>query len=112
VWHGREDFVINSGGYKIFPEKLEKDLQAYFSERGIVLNGVLIGIPDDVLGEKCVLIIEESCQAREEDIFEFARRNFHPYEVPKAIVKVSSFPLTATGKTDRKAVKNVIAADC
>ena len=58
---GRRDNVINSGGVKIFPEVVERKLADQ-----IELPFFVYGIPDKVLGEKLVLVVEgEEHQLRE-----------------------------------------------
>ena len=52
-WLGRFDSIINSGGIKLIPEKIEAKLAAIIKERFFVA-----GIPDEKLGEKLVLVIE------------------------------------------------------
>ena len=52
-WIGRKDFVVNSGGIKLFPEKIERKLSKFLKDPFIV-----IGIPDESLGEKLVIVFE------------------------------------------------------
>ncbi len=52
-WIGRYDNVINSGGIKIIPELIEKELYPFIYKRFIITS-----IPDNILGEKIVLVIE------------------------------------------------------
>ena len=59
-WLGRYDNVINSGGIKLHPEKIEEKLATIIKQRFFVTS-----IPDDILGEKLILIIE----GEEQDIF-------------------------------------------
>jgi len=50
---GRHDNIINSGGIKIFPEKVEQSLIPIIKERFIIS-----GLPDEKLGQIVVLVIE------------------------------------------------------
>lgn len=50
---GRRDFVINTGGIKVFPEKLEARLANYISSDFFV-----VGSPDAVLGEHITVVVE------------------------------------------------------
>ncbi|WP_238784564.1 acyl-CoA synthetase family protein [Blattabacterium cuenoti] len=54
-WIGRYDNVINSGGIKIIPELIEKNISSFipFHKRFFISS-----IPDKIFGEKIVLIIE------------------------------------------------------
>ena len=60
-WLGRYDTIINSGGIKLIPEKIEEKLSAIIKGRFFVA-----GIPDENLGEKLVLIIEGNVVSNEE----------------------------------------------
>src|SRR5690606_7036474 len=51
VWLGRIDNVVNSGGIKLFPEKIEEKLNDKIPHRFFVG-----GIPDSILGEKLILV--------------------------------------------------------
>lgn len=60
---GRFDNVINSGGVKIFAEELENLVKKHIDK-----DLVFLGKPDETLGEKLILVIEdelfsESCQS-------------------------------------------------
>lgn len=95
IWMGRVDNVINSGGVKLFPEKIEEKLQANFNRRFFI-----IGIDDTLLGQKVVLIIEGEEFVLEETVFS----ELGKYEKPKEIYFVSKFVETETGKVKRKEI--------
>jgi O-succinylbenzoic acid--CoA ligase len=95
VWLGRVDNVINSGGVKLYPEQIEHKLSFM-----IDVPFFVAGIPDDTLGEKLALFVEQ-----EED-FAFAKAdydtsNFERYEFPKAIFSIPRFERTLNGKLQR-----------
>jgi O-succinylbenzoic acid--CoA ligase len=90
---GRIDNVINSGGVKLFPEQIEAKLSNKIKERFFV-----IGIPDALLGEQLLLVIEGDNQAIDSTIFD----HLHPFEKPKAIRFVPKFIETESGKVKRK----------
>ncbi|WP_185856550.1 AMP-binding protein [Blattabacterium cuenoti] len=55
IWIGRYDNVINSGGIKISPELIEKEISSFIPyEKRFFISS----IPDKILGEKVILIIE------------------------------------------------------
>ena len=92
-WEGRYDNVINSGGIKLMPEKIEDKLSTLISRRYFVY-----GIPDDNLGEKLVLCIEGESVKIAESVFSVLKK----YEKPKEIFFISKFKQTITGKILRK----------
>lgn len=92
---GRIDNVINSGGIKLIPEQIEDKLSNFISARFFVA-----GIPDKVLGEKLVLVIEGEEQNFYEAIFDVLDK----YEKPKEVFYVSKFTVTESGKIKRREI--------
>ncbi len=93
IWKGRLDFVINSGGIKLFPEQMEEKiapllgaLHFYFSKE-----------THPTLGEVPILYIESK---------PFELPNFKTllskFEVPKKVYFVDYFDRTPTNKVIRK----------
>ena len=93
VFVGRMDNIVNSGGIKLIPEKIESKLAAKMNRRFFVA-----GIPDTDLGEKLVLIVEGEDQNVDKEIFDCLDK----YEKPKEVFFVSQFVETANGKVKRK----------
>ncbi|MBB6331768.1 O-succinylbenzoic acid--CoA ligase [Chryseobacterium sediminis] len=92
---GRIDNIINSGGAKIFPEALEALIK-----KEIPNEAVFIGLPDESLGQKLILIIEgdesdEVIKKISEIPFE---KSFHK---PKEIIFINEIPRTPNGKVNR-----------
>jgi O-succinylbenzoic acid--CoA ligase len=95
VFLGRIDNVINSGGVKLIPEKIEDKLSPRIQSRFFVT-----GIQDADLGEKLVLIIEGENQTLEDNIFD----GLDKYEKPKEVFYVAKFSETENGKLKRKEI--------
>ena len=99
---GRLDNVINSGGAKIFPEELEK-----LVKQTIPNEVVFLGIDDEKLGQKLILVIEGENEANLKSKIhnlEF-QKSFHK---PKEIIFVEQIPRTPNGKISRFELKNLI----
>lgn len=94
-WLGRKDFVINSGGIKLNPESVEKKLRPFIS-----CAFVMIGIPDEHLGTKAILLAE-GCS--EEIDFSSLDR----YEKPKEVFFSQKLVRTMSGKLDRKKTREL-----
>lgn len=93
---GRIDHVINSGGLKIYPEQLEK-----LVKKEIPNEVVFLGIPDEILGQKSVLLVEgqENKQIIERlKILNYPSKNHKP----KEIIFLEKFPRIPNGKIDRQ----------
>lgn len=97
IWLGRIDNVVNSGGIKLFPEKIEPQLADKIPYRFF-----LGGIPDSVLGEKLVLVIESEKYDFDTSVFE----ELDKYEKPKEIFFVPKFQETESGKVKRVEILN------
>lgn len=93
IFLGRIDNVINSGGVKLIPEQIEAKLIGKINSRFFVT-----GLPDTVLGEKLVLVIEGEKQDFPADFFDVLGK----FEKPKEIVFVSKFKENENGKLLRK----------
>ncbi|WP_126652316.1 AMP-binding protein [Chryseobacterium aureum] len=92
---GRIDHIINSGGAKIFPETLEA-----LVKKEIPNEAVFMGLPDESLGQKLVLIIEgnESDEVMEKVMEIPFEKSFHK---PKDIIFINEIPRTPNGKVNR-----------
>ncbi len=102
-WLGRADNVINSGGIKVYPEKIEKTVELVFSLLTINSPFFISGLPDAKLGDKVSLIIESKDKINEEALLEELRRHLQKHEMPKTILYSGAFQMTPTGKVNRKA---------
>jgi O-succinylbenzoic acid--CoA ligase len=95
-WMGRIDHVINSGGIKIFPERVEKQLKTIIDREFIISSR-----EDELLGNKVILVVAgEKISELERKIAEFSFEN--KYEKPKEIIYIDRFIKTPTGKIIRK----------
>jgi O-succinylbenzoic acid--CoA ligase len=100
-WIGRADFSINTGGIKYLAEEIERKIQ------NIIPNSFFIaGIPDELLGEKIVLIIESNqpVQFRKKDFLNLISR----FETPKFTITLPKFIKTNSGKINRIATLKLI----
>ncbi|MEO9474546.1 MAG: AMP-binding protein [Cyclobacteriaceae bacterium] len=99
-WVGRADNVINSGGVKISPERLERKLESQ-----IGLPFFIAGVPDNRLGFKTVLLVESN-KPFNMDTLDFSVMD--RYSVPKSCYTLHSFSYTETGKINRnKTIKQL-----
>lgn len=94
-WLGRYDNVINSGGHKIHPEKVEEKLSPF-----IQLPFIIASEKDEELGERLILILENE----ENHLLPNYSKAFEAlegFERPKKIYTISKFPYTETEKIKR-----------
>lgn len=95
---GRADNVINTGGKKVFPERIEQRLKAFLD-----FSFYISSRQDEKWGESVVLVTTP-CEidiTQDESIIEICRATLAPWEVPKEIIRVKNFELTGNGKIKR-----------
>ena len=97
-WLGRFDNVINSGGIKLHPEKIEEKLSKVIAQRFFVA-----GTPDEKLGEKLVLVVEGGVSE-----LNLKKSNLSKFEIPKEIYFVDDFVETETKKIQRHKTLDLI----
>lgn len=103
-WLGRFDNVINSGGIKLHPERIERILSRY-----ITAPFFITGLKDQNLGQQIVLVVEgretpDTIRAVLDSIQEL-----ETYERPKRIIIAAHFQRTESGKIQRsKTLKKVL----
>ncbi|WP_338790335.1 AMP-binding protein [Bernardetia sp. MNP-M8] len=109
-WLGRADFAINTGGVKVFPEKIEGFIERAFYELDLQKRFFISSIPDETLGEKVILIIEGLPFDKnfENDLLQHLKTNLPAYHTPKQCFYISNFAMTQTSKIDRKECLNLI----
>ena len=102
---GRVKDQINRGGEKIAAEEVENLILSHPD----VLHAALISVIDPRLGEKsCAYVV-----ARHPDIKSSTLRRYllqigiAEYKIPDRFKWIDSMPLTAVGKTDKKALRNL-----
>ena len=104
---GRIDNVINSGGLKIHPEELESLLHSY-----IPTEAAFLGVNDEKLGQKLVLVIEGS----ENDVLKLQlnealkeiEKILSKNHLPKTIHFIPVFPRIPNGKLNRKELLHLL----
>ncbi|MEK5023511.1 salicylate synthase [Paenibacillus sp. FSL M7-1046] len=104
---GRMKEQINRAGEKIDPVEIE----AYLSEHPGVKDAVLIGLPDERLGERsCVCIIAVAEEPGLVELHRFLReKGVSRYKMPDQLLCVSYWPLTSVGKIDKTKLKLIAA---
>lgn len=110
-WVGRSDFIINSGGVKVNPEKVERIVARTIYDLGITNRFIVSSVPDDSLGQRIVLVLEGESLADDvaERLLQSFKANLDKYENPKEIRYLEKFPETANFKVNRKEVISILA---
>jgi fatty-acyl-CoA synthase len=92
---GRQDEVINRGGFKIYPGPLEMTLRSHPG----VKEAAVVGIPDAIYGELlCACIVPAPAERpRLEALLDFVAERLPSYAVPDRLLFFESLPRTRAG---------------
>jgi 2,3-dihydroxybenzoate-AMP ligase len=109
IVEGRIKDCINRGGEKISAEEVENHILAHPA----VANCAYIAMPDALLGERaCVYVIPQvgsEITVKELNEFLLQERKIAKFKLPERLEIVDAFPLTAVGKINKNALRQMIA---
>lgn len=102
IIRGRIKELINRGGEKISPERVEAVLAGHPD----VLEVAVFGRPDTLYGETvaAVIVPRGSAAPTADELTSFCRERLAPFEVPAGFQQAAELPHTAKGSLDRRAV--------
>ena len=104
VVEGRVKEQINRGGDKVAAAEVEEQLAHHPAVRDVAV----VPVPDDLLGERTCAFVAPRPGATAPDRNEAAaflrERGLAPYKIPDRIEPLDALPVTAVGKTDKKAL--------
>lgn len=102
---GRNDQLIKTSGHRVSPTEIE---QVVAEVPGVIENAV-IGLPDDLLGQRIVIAVVAAPTDRSalvESIRKHCRQQLPAYMVPAEIHIVDAIPRNPNGKPDRAELAN------
>ena len=103
---GRADGAINRGGFKLLPHQVEKVLE----EHPAVAEAVVVGFPDERLGEVPVaaLVLRDDAEAIDaSEIERFANEHLGGYQRPVRYRIVDALPRTPSMKVSQPEVRRL-----
>ncbi len=103
---GRNDDLIKSAGYRIGPAEVEDALIHHEA----VAEAAVIGSPDEERGQvvKAFIRLQDGAVASDElarSLQDYIKTNLALFKYPRRIEFVENFPLTSTGKINRRALR-------
>jgi acetyl-CoA synthetase len=105
IFHGRDDDVITSAGYRIGPVEIEAALMSHAD----VLLAAVVGEPDPIRTERIVahIVLRQgaSWDGLEAVLKTLVRTRVSAHLVPRRFVLAEALPMTATGKVMRRALR-------
>ena len=96
---GRIKELINRGGEKISPERVEDVLTSHPD----VAQAVVFGIPDALYGERVAAVVVTR-DGGHLDLTTYSRGRLADFEIPERIAFADELPLTAKGSVNRRTI--------
>ena len=91
--------MIIRGGYTVYPRELEEVLYRHPGVR----EAVVVGVPDDRLGEEVVAVVVPAGQPCDVDELQaLVREHVAAYKYPRLVVAVDELPHGPSGKIERR----------
>ncbi len=100
---GRADDIINSGGIKVWPQKVEDRLRIVFKSLAIPFTNICVTQkPHPQLGEKVIALIETNLHELDWELIKTKLTPMlHKYEIPKNVYLLQQFMYTPSGKINK-----------
>ncbi len=97
---GRADDMFVCGGENIYPGEVEQMLEKHPD----IVQACVVPLPDEIKGAKPVAFVVARAGAHlsQDEVKRFAIENAPPFQHPRQVAFVDSFPLLGTNKVDRK----------
>lgn len=106
---GRNDFIINTGGFKVSPEYIELKISEIINPLNKNSVFYISSKSDKNWGEILVLVHHCKDIFENPDILSVLKSKLEKYEMPKKFVFIGDFPLNQSLKIDRKKLKDIIS---
>ena len=105
-FQAREDDMIKSSGFRLAPTEIEDAIIRHPAVR----DDAVVGIPDEVLGQKVVAMVElepghAASQELASDVIKSCLDVLGMYKLPREVVFLDSIPRTPTGKILKKILR-------
>ena len=103
---GRTKDVIIRGGENVDPGEVEAALEAHPAIR----QAVVVGEPDDRLGERLVAVLVADAPLEREEVREWVTaQGLSRFKAPDRVVHLDALPTLPAGKPDRAAITALVA---
>lgn len=102
IYCGRFDNQIKIQGFRIELSEIESVVRKKFS-----LNNIVVPFINKMGLQEMMLVLEQNDNELNSTIQEFIKETLPTYMFPSKIVCLSNFPLSSSGKIDRKKIKEL-----
>jgi len=99
---GREDGMIKTSGFRIYP----KEVESCILEHTGVTHCAVVGIPDERKGHSMIAEVVSRDGLKKDDLLRHVRERLPSYMVPDSIHIVKSLPLAENGKVRYAEIKS------
>ncbi|MEI2639651.1 MAG: AMP-binding protein [Microthrixaceae bacterium] len=105
---GRESFVINTGGEKVFAEEVETALLSHSA----VHDCVVVGLESQRWGQKVTAVVQinSGADVGDAELIDHAAATLARFKLPKAIVRVEHVERSPAGKPDYRWARQVASS--
>jgi 2-aminobenzoate-CoA ligase len=105
-FQAREDDMIKSSGFRLAPTEIEDAILRHKAVR----DDAVVGIPDEVLGQKVVAMVElepgnTASQELASEVIKSCLDVLGMYKLPREVVFMDAIPRTPTGKILKKVLR-------
>ena len=99
----RRDNMIKTSGFRVSPTEIEEGL----SRTGGVQQVAVVGVPDEMLGQKIVafIVVNDDQPYCEDQLLSNVAEFLPNYMIPKQVHLRDSLPKTSSGKVDYQALR-------
>jgi acyl-coenzyme A synthetase/AMP-(fatty) acid ligase len=106
---GRKDGMLKTSGYRVSPTEVEE--MAFAS--GLVSEAAAIGVEDERLGHRIVLVATpgESCREDSAELLSYMKQNLPAFMLPSSVVGRAGLPRNPNGKIDRKMLEDELSKE-
>jgi acyl-CoA synthetase (AMP-forming)/AMP-acid ligase II len=100
--------MIVSNGYNVYPKEVENAL----CEHPAVQSAAVIGVPDEIRGETihAFVVLKSGSTATSDEMLAHCAARVAKYKLPRGVTFLDALPLTASGKIQRFALRQQLAA--
>ena len=100
---GRLKDMLKVGGENVAPAEIE----LYLENQPAVRSAAVVGMPDERLGEVPVAFVLAESRIDEQAIMDSFKGRIASYKIPRAIIVLEEFPMTATGKLQKAELRKL-----
>jgi acyl-CoA synthetase (AMP-forming)/AMP-acid ligase II len=101
---GRVSTFVNVAGRKVQPDEVERVLRQIPG----VTDVRVLAAPDAVRGEQIAAVVAGHADLTLTSIRLHCARELAPHKIPRIVVRVDAIPLTVRGKTDHRALSDLV----